>query len=141
LPDPAAQLRGTALRGTLTLLLMFDTDAISINDRRVPLEYRPTAAFAQGLQDSNIWSQEFRSFLLGDLLDALPSHPIALVPHRRGRMRVVLVHGTASGAGRWAGLANDLISAPGWRRTTSSDSSPMPPVTRLLTRPSACARR
>ena len=111
-PDPAQQLRGTALRGTMRLLIMFDTDAVSIRGQRVPLEYRPTAAFAQGLQDSNIWSQEFRAFLFGDLLNNLPSQLTALAPHRRGRIPVVMVHGTASSSGRWSDMVNDLISDP-----------------------------
>ncbi|UFN48709.1 alpha/beta hydrolase [Roseomonas sp. OT10] len=110
--NPTQQLRGTALRGTLSLHMMFDTDAVRIAGRRVPLEYRPSAAFALGLQESNLWSQEFRAFLFGDLLDRQRSNLIALAPHRPGRIPVVLVHGTASSSSRWSDLVNDLVSDP-----------------------------
>jgi pimeloyl-ACP methyl ester carboxylesterase len=33
---------------------------------------------------------------------------VALEPHRRGRMPVVLIHGTASSPFRWADMVNDL---------------------------------
>jgi triacylglycerol esterase/lipase EstA (alpha/beta hydrolase family) len=36
----------------------------------------------------------------------------AMVPHRPGRIPFVFVHGTASSAGRWADLVNDLLSDP-----------------------------
>ena len=36
----------------------------------------------------------------------------ALEPHRRGRMPVVLIHGTASSPFRWADMVNDLTEDP-----------------------------
>ena len=36
-------------------------------------------------------------------------HLFALEPHRRGRIPVVLVHGTASSPFRWADMVNDLL--------------------------------
>ena len=41
---------------------------------------------------------------------------LSLAPYRSGRLPVVLVHGTASSAGRWADLVNDLSSDPVIRR-------------------------
>ncbi|MCK8787229.1 alpha/beta hydrolase [Roseomonas sp. NAR14] len=112
LEEPARQLRGGELHGTLALHMMFDAAAVSIAGRRVPLEYRPSAAFAEGLAESNLWSQELRAFLFGSLLDQMPSQLVALAPHRPGRIPVVLVHGTASSSSRWADMVNDLISDP-----------------------------
>jgi pimeloyl-ACP methyl ester carboxylesterase len=40
---------------------------------------------------------------------------VALQPHQQGRFPVVFVHGTASSAGRWADLVNDLLSHPAIR--------------------------
>jgi hypothetical protein len=39
-----------------------------------------------------------------------------VIPHRPGRIPVVFVHGTASSAGRWADLVNDLMSDPRIRK-------------------------
>ena len=41
---------------------------------------------------------------------------MTLAPYRSGRIPVVLVHGTASSAGRWADLVNDLTTDPVLRR-------------------------
>ena len=41
--------------------------------------------------------------------DRRPDHLFALEPHRRGRIPVVLVHGTASSPFRWADMVNDLL--------------------------------
>ena len=50
-----------------------------------------------------------RGFLLGDLFETEQStRLVALEPHRRGRMPVVLIHGTASSPFRWADMVNDL---------------------------------
>jgi len=42
---------------------------------------------------------------------------VSLAPYHAGRIPVVLVHGTASSAGRWADLYNDLVNDPVLRRS------------------------
>lgn len=87
------------------------TEAVEIASRRVPLETEPTAVLAFSLNDSPIWKQEYLRFL-----QALPfargelSELYATVPHRRGRIPVVFVHGTASSFGRWAEMFNRLAA-------------------------------
>ncbi len=87
------------------------TEAVEIAGRRVPLETEPTAVLAFSLNDSPIWKQEYLRFL-----QALPfahgelSELHAIVPHRRGRIPVVFVHGTASSFGRWAEMYNRLAA-------------------------------
>ena len=87
------------------------TEAVEIAGRRVPLETEPTAVLAFSLNDSPIWKQEYLRFL-----QALPfahdelSELYATVPHRRGRIPVVFVHGTASSFGRWAEMFNRLAA-------------------------------
>jgi pimeloyl-ACP methyl ester carboxylesterase len=78
----------------------------------VPLEVEPTASLAYGLEGAPIWKTELSGFLLGDLLQQTPTQLAALQPHHPGRIPVVLVHGTASSAARWAELVNDLTSDP-----------------------------
>ena len=71
--------------------------------------YREPRRRARG---APIWKTEFSGFLFGDLLQQTPTQLAALQPHRAGRFPVVLVHGTASSAARWAELVNDLSADP-----------------------------
>ena len=84
---------------------------VAIGGRSVPLESEPTAALALQLTEDPPWQRELKGFFQGDL--ALGRMGIATMsPYERGRIPVVLVHGTASSAGRWADLVNDLMSDP-----------------------------
>jgi pimeloyl-ACP methyl ester carboxylesterase len=96
----------------LELYTPSDPEEITIAGRAVPLEVEPTASLAYELEDAAIWKTELSGFLLGDLLQQTPTRLAALQPHRPGRFPVVLVHGTASSAARWAELVNDLTSDP-----------------------------
>jgi hypothetical protein len=108
-PDARRQLAGTALRGTLSMHSIFEASSIGIAGQQVPLEFNQTAARAFSVAQAAPWTSEIRGFLLGDLFSTPGnSRLLALEPHRRGRMPVVLVHGTASSAFRWADMVNDL---------------------------------
>jgi pimeloyl-ACP methyl ester carboxylesterase len=85
--------------------------SVEIEDQTVPLESEPTAALALTLTENPPWQRELKGFFQGDL--ALGQLGIVtLSPYVHGRIPVVLVHGTASSAGRWADLVNDLMSDP-----------------------------
>jgi pimeloyl-ACP methyl ester carboxylesterase len=89
--------------------------SIEIKQQTVPLETEPTAALALTLTENPPWQRELKGFFQGDL--ALGQLGIVtLSPYAYGRIPVVLVHGTASSAGRWADLVNDLMSDPVLRR-------------------------
>jgi pimeloyl-ACP methyl ester carboxylesterase len=89
--------------------------SVEIEDQTVPLETEPTAALALTLTENPPWQRELKGFFQGDL--ALGQLGIVtLSPYVYGRIPVVLVHGTASSAGRWADLVNDLMSDPALRR-------------------------
>jgi pimeloyl-ACP methyl ester carboxylesterase len=92
-----------------------DPEETTIAGRTVPLEVEPTASLAYGLSNPDIWATELRGFLLGDLLRTAPTNLALLQPHQPGRIPVVFVHGTASSAGRWADMLNDLQSDPAIR--------------------------
>jgi pimeloyl-ACP methyl ester carboxylesterase len=100
------------LHGNLELYTPSDPEEITIAGRAVPLEVEPTASLAYGLEGAPIWKTEYSGFLFGDLLQQTPTQLTALQPHRPGRFPVVLVHGTASSAARWAEVVNDLTSDP-----------------------------
>ncbi len=90
-------------------------NSVEIEEQTVPLETEPTAALALTLTENPPWQRELKGFFQGDL--ALGQLGIVtLSPYSYGRIPVVLVHGTASSAGRWADLVNDLMSDPVLRR-------------------------
>ena len=111
--DPRRQLTGTALNARLALYTIYDTAKIRIADQDVPLEYDQTAVRALFTTESRGWSRELSGLLNNALTDpndpTAKDHLYALEPHRRGRIPVVLVHGTASSPFRWADMINDLL--------------------------------
>jgi pimeloyl-ACP methyl ester carboxylesterase len=113
LPRSRTALAWPPLEGRLELFVPDESEAVDIGGRSVPLETEPTAVLAYSLADSPIWGLEYRR-----LFEALQfgggqqSELYATVPHRRGRIPVVLVHGTASSFGRWAEMYNRLNADP-----------------------------
>ena len=100
-------------RGVLELHTDADVSTVQIDNQTLPLEYEPTATLAYGLSESKVWQLELAGFFTGDLLHIEKvTNLAAMVPHRPGRIPFVFVHGTASSAGRWADLVNDLLSDP-----------------------------
>ena len=100
------------MHGKLELYTPTDPEQITIAGRAVPLEVESSATLAYALNDAPIWQTELSGFLFGDLLQQNPTQLAALQPHHPGRFPVVLVHGTASSAARWADVVNDLSSEP-----------------------------
>jgi pimeloyl-ACP methyl ester carboxylesterase len=103
------------IRASLELYTPTDPEQTTIAGRTVPLEVEPSASLAFGLSNPDIWATEYRGFLFGDLLQTAPTNLVELQPHQPGRFPVVFVHGTASSAGRWADMLNDLSSDPAIR--------------------------
>jgi Alpha/beta hydrolase family len=111
----AATIASGRFTGRLMLYPGDEEREVEINGQRVPLENEPSAAFAYALSNPAIWKTEIAGFFRGDLFENLPTQLVALSPYRPGRIPVVLIHGTASSAGRWADLVNDLQNDPAIR--------------------------
>jgi pimeloyl-ACP methyl ester carboxylesterase len=109
--QPRRQLAEQRLRASLELYVAFDTQSVVIGERAVPLEIEVTSYLAYMLAESPVWERELKGFLVGDLTTQ-ETRLVVLNPKRRGRIPVVLVHGTASSPGRWAELLNDLAIDP-----------------------------
>jgi len=90
-------------------------DATEVEGEEVPLEFDPTAAIALQLTETPPWQREIEGFFQGDLGEGR-SGLMSLETYHAGRIPVVLVHGTASSAGRWADLYNDLVNDAVLRR-------------------------
>jgi triacylglycerol esterase/lipase EstA (alpha/beta hydrolase family) len=110
-----ADLASGQFTADLSVIAYAAADSTTIADEEIPLESEPTAALALQLTESPPWKRELKGFFQGDLaLGRLGI--VSLAPYHRGRIPVVLVHGTASSAGRWADLLNDLRSDSVLRR-------------------------
>lgn len=106
-----SQLAQGSVRANWEVYIAYEHKKVKVHGREVPLEIELTSALAASLADSPIWERELRGFFSG-VVGSLPSQLTALEPYRPGRIPVVFVHGTASGAGRWADMVNDLIVDP-----------------------------
>ena len=99
------------VRGTLRVFAEEREPSVMIGSRKVPLEYEPSAALAYSLQHSVLWSFGRKGFLSGEF-ESERDGLYSLTPYRRGRIPLVLVHGTASSPARWAQMVNELANDP-----------------------------
>lgn len=105
--DPLHSVLAGNVRGRLELYV-YDQDAtIRVGERDVPPEVEPTAALAYQLEGARIWDLEIAGFRFAEP-PAYADGLVMLHPYRRGRIPVVLVHGTASSPARWAEMYNEL---------------------------------
>ena len=110
--DLEAGLRTGTVAVTLEAYPGFGEETVRIGDRDVPLEAEPTAALGLGLSSRRVWESEISGFLRGFGVIRRESRLVAVRPYTPGRIPVVFVHGTASSAGRWAQLFNELDNDP-----------------------------
>jgi len=109
---PRRQLAQRQLHATLDLYNTHDVDATAIAGRTVPLEADETAVLAYVLASPEIWERELKAFFSGVFSESAPTQLASIDAYRPGRIPVVFVHGTASSAGRWGDMVNDLLDDP-----------------------------
>lgn len=97
------------LTGVLELYLVSDIRSVDVEGQLVPLTADLTVPLAYGLEGSQIWDFELRGFLNGSTRD-LPTGIFLLEPYQRGKIPLVLVHGTASSPATWAQTINGLLA-------------------------------
>jgi pimeloyl-ACP methyl ester carboxylesterase len=101
-------------RGTLAV---YTTDAqrtVKLAGFDVPLEYEPTSALAYTLKNFPVFALEIYGFLglEPQLFKTKTGNLLTMEPYQRGKIPVVLVHGTASSPVRWAELLNEMNADP-----------------------------
>lgn len=101
-----------SLTGTQELHQPAVETEFKVGETSMPLEFDLTATIAYFVQGSRLLEFELPSFL-GSKDDY--SGIYAPTPYARGRIPVVLVHGTNSSLPRWAGMLNDLFADPALR--------------------------
>jgi pimeloyl-ACP methyl ester carboxylesterase len=102
---------GGTLRGTLRLSRSSELSGVEVRGVEVPLAADTTTPLAHGLTTSKLWDFELLGFLSRDEAQ-FPNGLVLAQPYQRGKVPVVLVHGTASSPARWADLANELWADP-----------------------------
>jgi pimeloyl-ACP methyl ester carboxylesterase len=101
------QLEAGALRSSLELYFPNDVQRVEIGGRDVPLEADLTAPMAYSLEDSPIWGFSIRGFLRGSE-EQVEAGVYMTQPYQRGKIPVLLLHGTASNPAEWAPLVTGL---------------------------------
>lgn len=113
--DPIASILSGEVVGDLELFTIDEDRAVEIGGRRVPIEYESTASLAFMLGRSRVWEFAMSGFLSGDfrLFDDQPDDGLMLLyPYKRGRIPIVLVHGTLSSPATWSAMLNELSHDP-----------------------------
>ena len=105
LDDVQAGLRTGQLSGALSLYTAQEATSVAIEGRRISLEYAPTVALAATLEGARVYSLELRGLLTGDfrlIRETTRTNDMIffMAPYKRGKIPVVLVHGTASSPAR-----------------------------------------
>jgi pimeloyl-ACP methyl ester carboxylesterase len=100
------------IQGRIELYAADQTTTVQVKERDVPLELEPSAVLAYGLEGAPVWDFEIAGFRFADPQQIFGDGLIMMHPYRRGRIPVVLVHGTASSPARWAELYNELSHDP-----------------------------
>lgn len=109
--DPLRSVLAGTMQGRIELYVYDQDAAIRLGERDVRPEVEPTAALAYQLEGARVWDLEIAGFRFAEP----PTYADGLVmlhPYQRGRIPVVLVHGTASSPARWAELYNELHNDP-----------------------------
>ena len=112
LDAPRRQLAQRELRATLDLYNTYDVATTTIAGKTVPLEADETAVLAYVLASQEIWERELKAFFSGVFSESTPTQLASIDAYRPGRIPVIFVHGTASSAGRWGDMVNDLLDDP-----------------------------
>ncbi len=113
-----SSLAGGQIKGQLELYANDQATTLSVEGQLQPLEIDPTAAYAYRLNGNPMYSMEILNFLKGGLFSgAIPKDRandglFTLYPYRKGKIPLVLVHGTASSPLRWGEMVNELEGDP-----------------------------
>jgi pimeloyl-ACP methyl ester carboxylesterase len=114
------------VRATIEIYTPDEGLYVEIDGKEVPLEIESTSALASTFAEATLWDFELRGFFSGAfrplrkaVTDAVAGQPsvaqeagdeglMFVHPYRRGRIPLVLVHGTASSPARWVDLVNEV---------------------------------
>jgi pimeloyl-ACP methyl ester carboxylesterase len=110
--EPLRSVVGGKIAGHIEVYAADQATTVRVGERDVPLELEPTAVLAYGLEGAPIWDFEIAGFRFADPKRIFGDGLIMMQPYRRGRIPVLLVHGTASSPVRWAEMYNEVTHDP-----------------------------
>jgi pimeloyl-ACP methyl ester carboxylesterase len=124
--DVRRSLTAGQLRGRIEIYTPDEGLMVEIDGKQVPLEIESTSALGSTFAEATLWDFELRGFFSGTFRPLSKAVQTAVVgkptvveeagdegllfvhPYRRGRIPLVLVHGTASSPARWVDLVNEI---------------------------------
>jgi pimeloyl-ACP methyl ester carboxylesterase len=110
--DPLRSIAGGKMVGRIEVHAADQGSTIRVGEREVPLELEPSATLAYALEGAPIWDFEIAGFRFADQKKIFGDGLMMMQPYRRGRIPVLLVHGTASSPVRWAEMYNEVTQDP-----------------------------
>ncbi|HXV82822.1 MAG TPA: alpha/beta fold hydrolase, partial [Candidatus Binatia bacterium] len=110
--EPLRALSEGKIHGQIELYASDQATTVQVGDRDVPLELEATATLAYMLEGAPIWDFEIAGFRFADQAKIFGDGLIMTQPYRKGRIPIVLVHGTASSPVRWAEMYNEITHDP-----------------------------
>lgn len=110
LQGTVGDMTGGGLKATLELYSGYDAHELTIAGRTVRLESDVTAAIAYSLEHSIQWKARMAQFFSGE--EMIRSGVYLPQPYERGKIPLVLVHGTAGSSSDWAATFNLLRADP-----------------------------
>ena len=111
--DPGEGLKNGRLHGKLELYTTDGDTTVTVEGRRVPLEFDISSALAYTLEGSKVYSTETKGFFSGNYLllrdqTRFRESIFFMSPYKPGHIPVVFIHGTASSSARWIEMLNEL---------------------------------
>lgn len=94
---------------SLELYSSYDDHQVVVNGQTIPLQTDITAPIAYRLNDASLWNAGLLDFLGSE---DVKRNLLFIQPYERGRIPVVLVHGTGSSPVWWAEMVNTLRNDP-----------------------------
>ncbi len=90
-----------------------DETFVTVDDRKVPIEFGLSSALAYTLEGSQAYKIELKGLLSGNFrlfqeTSRFKDNVFLMAPYRVGLIPLVLIHGTASSPARWAQLVNEI---------------------------------
>lgn len=110
--EPLRAIAEGKIYGQIELYASDQTTTVAVGERHVPLELEPTAALAYMLEGAPIWDFEIAGFRFADQTKIFGDGLVMMQPYHKGRIPILLVHGTASSPVRWAEMYNEITHDP-----------------------------
>lgn len=113
-PDNAEEgLKTGHIAARLELKTVQEETSMTVEGRRVPIEFGLSSALAYTLEGSQVYQFELKGLFSGNLrlvkeASRFKDNVFLMAPYRPGLIPLVLVHGTASSPARWAELINEI---------------------------------